>query len=503
MKAASKHSLDRFQELVSKVRASTPLNLSETPAQKTQRLQTLRGDYAAFVEYYFPHYAAPGTTAAFQISAANAAKRNPHDRRVVQWARGHAKSTHFGMMIPLWLKAQNKPRLHTMVLVGKSEVAATRLLSDLQAELEANQRYIADFGAQIQQGAWEEGEFATRDGCFFKALGRGQSPRGIKNKQHRPDYICLDDVDDDEICQSEKRLEKLYDWCIEALLGTMHMGRGRFLVVGNKISKNSIVHKFEKNPAFKTTIVNALDKRGKPSWKEVFTLAEIQQHIQTLGYRASQKELFNNPIVAGSVFSNEWIRYEKPLPYHQYQGLIAYCDPSFKDGATADYKAIVVVGKTGRSLHILHAFVRKCSVNAMVQFFYDLHEKLDGKAICDYYMEANFIQDLLLEEFKTEGNTRGYQLPIRGDCRNKPNKYQRIEALSPLFERGLIALSSTQKDDADMMRLVEQLLAFGKGNRTHDDAPDALEGAVSILNIRHRTSNYKPRFGKRFPTKKY
>ena len=54
-----------------------------------------------------------------------------------------------GVFIPLWLKIQNERQFNTMVLVGKSEDSATRLLADLQQELAFNELYIRDFGCVL------------------------------------------------------------------------------------------------------------------------------------------------------------------------------------------------------------------------------------------------------------------------------------------------------------------------------------------------------------------
>jgi predicted phage terminase large subunit-like protein len=110
-------------------------------------------------------------------------------------------------------------------------------------------------------------------------------------------------------------------------------------------------------------------------------------------------------------------------------------------------------------------------------------------------MEANYIQDLFLDEFKTEGKSRGYQLAIRGDKRAKPDKFTRIENLSPLFERGVVLFSEKQKDSDDIKRCIEQFLAFEQGAKAHDDAPDAVEGAVWLLNRKDKVSEFSPVFG--------
>lgn len=90
---------------------------------------------------------------------------------------------------------------------------------------------------------------------------------------------------------------------------------------------------------------------------------------------------------------------------------------------------------------------------------------------------------------KRWGKKVGFQIAIRGDARKKPDKFQRIEALQPLFERGFVIFNEREKSHPGMMQLEEQLLMFEKGSRTHDDAPDALEGAVFLLNLRHKVVN--------------
>ena len=117
----------------------------------------------------------------------------------------------------------------------------------------------------------------------------------------------------------------------------------------------------------------------------------------------------------------------------------------------------------------------------MVAWHYDIMSYVNGRVPVFYYMEANFMQDLMLDEFKIVGNTLGLHIPIRGDNRKKPDKFARIEALQPLFERGLILFNEKEKESQGMKVLEEQLLLFERGSRIHDDAPDALEGAVDAL----------------------
>ncbi|MBP3353868.1 MAG: hypothetical protein J6L02_04365, partial [Bacteroidales bacterium] len=48
-----------------------------------------------------------------------------------------------------------------------------------------------------------------------------------------------------------------------------------------------------------------------------------------------------------------------------------------------------------------------------------------------------------------------------------------------------------------MKVLDEQLLMFQRGSKAHDDAPDALEGAIWMLKKQERSMAFTPRMGRR------
>ena len=186
--AEKKLAYEQWKERCKQVQSFTDTSLmrKETPFEKEKRIRRLQSNYAAFCEYYFPHFLQlrDKTTgevirtihnAPFHNQAALKVKTTPNLKAVFMWPRGHAKSTHMDIFTPLWLMFQAKRLINFMVVVGKSEDSAIRLLGDIQAELEYNQRIIADFGTQKNAGDWQEGEFKTKDGVKFLACGRSVS----------------------------------------------------------------------------------------------------------------------------------------------------------------------------------------------------------------------------------------------------------------------------------------------------------------------------------------
>lgn len=487
--------------------------IRETAVQKEQRIRRLQKDYAAFCEYYFPHFLqlrdkVTGEVirivhnAPFHNAAALKVKNTPNLRAVFKWPRGHAKSTHMDIFTPLWLMFQPKRLINFMVVVGKSEDSANRLLGDIQAELQYNKRIIADFGKQMSMGDWTEGEFTTKDGVHFLACGRGQSPRGLRKREARPDYIVIDDLDDDELCRNPRRVREMTDWVKEALFGALDVGRGRFIMVGNLISKTSVLADICKTKGVHVSEVKAVDGEGNPTWREKWTKEEARTYAEFVGYRAWEKEMMHNPIIEGTVFKQEWIKYAKHPAWREFDEFVLYIDPSWKSKKTNDTKAAKLWGKYKSQLWHLRAFVRKASVAELVRWCYDLYEwSLEKNISIRFMMEASFMQDIILDDFTIEGKQRGYQLPITGDKRKKPDKFQRVEAISPLWERGFVFYDISQKDDPDMQAGIAQTLAFEKGMSGNDDAPDADEGAIWQLQRTTRQESFQPMFSKRKTSK--
>lgn len=506
MTKEQKEAFERWKEHCREVQTLTAVSISiakETPVERDKRIKRLLSNYDEFCEYYFSHFLTlrDKTTgeviktihnAPFHSKAALKIRNTPNLKAVFKWPRGHAKSTHIGVFTPLWLIFQPKRLINFMITVGKSEDSATRLLGDLQAELEYNQKLIADFGEQKNLGSWLEGEFKTRGGAKFLAVGRGQSPRGLRDREARPDYIVIDDLDDDELCRNEKRVKDLTDWVKEALFGALDVGRGRFIMVGNLISKNSVLANIAASKGVHVSEIKAVDRDGNPVWSEKWTKEEAHAYKDFVGYRAWEKEMMHNPITDGTIFRHEWIRFKRMPKLEKYDMLVCYTDPSFKSATANDYKACRLWGKIGTELHLIDTYVRQDTVSGMVRWLYNLYERLPENVAVTFYMEANFMQDIILDEFATEGNLRGYQLPIIPDTRKKPEKIQRIEAVSPLWERGFVFYNEALKDSPDMEVGIEQTLALERGSRVHDDAPDADEGAIWYLQRNTRQETFKP-----------
>ena len=468
------------------VKSSTSHNASESKAEQKARVARLLKNYDQFFAYYFPYFAKVAT-APFHVRAARAIKRNPKVRGIFKMFRGAAKSTHLGMGVPIWLMVQDE--LKFMLLASNTDEAATDLIDSLRGQLAYNKRLQNDFGIEVGHGKWQEGRFTTNKGVTFRSIGLGQSPRGLRYNEHRPDYILVDDADTKERTKNPKRINEAVEWIFDDLMGTMDVGRERFVICNNVIHKHSIITQVEaqlhgkRNPDLYVMQVNAVDSKGRPTWPAKYTAQYWRDKEAGMPYRSFQREYMNNPIEEGSIFKKDWIKYEK-VPA-KLDHLLCYTDPSFKSGPTADYKASVLLGVVGTRVFLIDCFVRQASITDMVAWHYGLYEQYPT---AQFFIEANFIQDMLLDEYREMGNRLGYQLPMRPDKRKKPDKFQRVENISPFIERQFVVINKKIEGNRDWHRALEQLLAFEKGARAADDFPDALEGGLWLIQQHARIS---------------
>jgi len=486
------------------VQSSTSANIIENEADRSRRISRAKKDYNFFVNYYFAHYATD-PCADFHIREATKVKADPNFFGVWEWPREHAKSVHADIIVPLWLMIDGQ--LSGMVMIGKNNDDACDLLSDVQAELQFNEKFKADYGQQVKMGSWEDGDFTTSDGIQFLALGRGQSPRGIRNREKRPNYVVVDDLDDDEIVNNTDRVDRVIDWLLGSLYGAMDIRQSRFLMIGNRIHPKSILahvvgdvdNKPKRKGLHHSKVMATADGTftGPPVWPEKYTSAQLQQRFERMGYYMALREYFHKAIVKGKVFKAEWIHWGRVPALRDMDDIIAYFDPSYKPKTTNDFKAIKVWGKKGIKLYNIDAFCKQTTITEAIKWLFDFHESLPEDVVCEYWMEEVFLQDMFFEDFETEARLRGYYLPIRGDNRKKPDKNARIQAISPFWERGLVTYDIKQKNNYHMLTAIEQTLGFQKGAAIHDDGPDADEGAIWKLQRLSHMSEFPGKTGRR------
>ncbi|MGI6542957.1 MAG: phage terminase large subunit [Limnochordia bacterium] len=147
-------------------------------------------------------------------------------------------------------------------------------------------------------------------------------------------------------------------------------------------------------------------------------------------------------------------------------------DPSLGGSRTADYSAIVTVGRDVQTgfLYVIDAVIERLSPEALMDAIFRCYDRFNHVLIGFETVAFQKVLKLWLDE---RARKTGRYLPVAEVSQGGLSKEARITRLSPLVENGTIRFSRK------VQRLIEQLVHFPKGD--HDDGPDALEGAVDLF----------------------
>jgi predicted phage terminase large subunit-like protein len=450
-------------------------------AAKQARRARSRTDHFYFFETYLPHYFNE-PPAPFHHDLIAQVDRRPGIGEVVTPAvtaapRGFAKSTlvSFGYSLH---QIVHKLR-HFIILGSDTEDLASDLTGYLYLELLYNERLKCDFGELVRDN-WAVNDFVALNGVRLMARGRGQRLRGLKHKQHRPDLVVLDDMENDQNVRSPELVRKLLDWVTGAVYPALETD-GSLLWIGTILARKSAlyiaIHSEEEPYAnWRRTLYRAIQPDGAALWPDKFPLAVLAKQKAAMGTLAFNREKMNAPVNEGGVFQEQWLRYYDPMELAGKELVVSgFFDPSISTNESADYKAILTVGLDCKEMiyYVLDAYIRKNSLDEALRALFVRHQ--DWR----YWLlgiEDNLFQRLLMREVEQMGRERHITLPSRG-VTQKANKETRISRLSSWVERGQIRFCPG-RGDQDL--LIEQLLYF-PSKTVHDDGPDALEGAISLL----------------------
>ncbi len=487
MKQVNKIAYDSY---LSKIRFyksnGSAIDYNETPEQKQARIARAKRDFAFFCEYYLASYMTDPDTgkiiksAPFHIDIANKVKRNKRIKAWLKWGRAQAKSVIADVMIPLWLWIQDD--IHYMVVIGNNFDKAQILQADLRAEFDGNPRLIHDFGEQKTIGDWEKGYFKTRNGFVSKAIGMGQDVRGLRMKNIRPDYIVADDLEDKDTVRNPKKQDELANWLLTSVLPTMDGNRARFLIANNYFTPRMIASVLiELRPNWTVHQVDAYDSvTYEPAWKSKYTAEYWQEVEKEIGRIAALAEYCNRPHKEGKIFKSDMIVWQKSYPrLNQFHHIVGHWDVAYS--GKNDYNAVRVWGVYDGKFYYIASFVRQSKMAPAVQWMCDFQKSLPKTVTVHWQFESQFWNDAVRQVIEEVQAKNGVNLNIRKVDVQRKKKYDRILRLHPYFQNRKIIYPAKMKSDPDTQEGLEQLYGIEPGYKTHDDAPDADEQAISVL----------------------
>jgi len=483
MKQVDRNALKEWNAFCEDIKNATPVDTSMSDADIEKHRVYLEAHPIEWIQYFFPKYA-KYPFAPFHIKAIKRIIENPEWYEVLSWSRELAKST-ICMFIVMYLALTERKK--NVLLTSNNLDNAIRLLNPYRGNMEANGRIKAYYGEQMNLGNWTEGEFITKKGVAFRALGAGQSPRGSRNEEIRPDMEILDDFDTDEECRNPDIIEKKWKWFQEALYPTRSVSEPTLVLwCGNIIAKDCCITRAGEM-ADHWDIVNIRDKNGNSTWPEKNTEEHIDRALSKITTSSGQKEYYNNPVSEGKIFKNCTFGKIPALPKFKY--LVIYGDPAPGENKSkkSSTKSVWLLGKTGGKLYVIKGFIGRELNATFIDWYIQLLHWVASRVPVYCYMENNKLQDPFFKQVfqplvAKARKKQNITLNIKGDEERKTDKATRIESnLEPLDRDGLLIFNEDEKDNPHMKELIDQFKLFELTLPYPADGPDCIEGGNRII----------------------
>jgi predicted phage terminase large subunit-like protein len=449
------------------------------------RAEVCRKSHEWFFTVYFPHYikyaSAPFHEEFFALTEDESVKL-----LCCVAFRGSGKSTIFTTSYALWsiLGVQQKK---FAVIFCQTRGQAKQVMMNLRQELESNDLLKLDLGPfqEERDTEWGSGSLVfARSGARITVASVEQSIRGLRHREHRPDLIVCDDVEDLASTKTQEGRDKTYQWFTGEVIPA-GSANTKIIVVGNLLHDDSLLMRLKadiasekRNGVFREYPL--IDAKGMVLWPGKYPdAASIEEQKKVVGSESAWQREYLLRIITDDdqVIRPEWITYYDALPNDgiasDYRLTATGVDLAISEKESADYTAMVSAKVFGRGQN-LRIFILPNPVNERLDFpetvkrVTAISRALGNGSYSKLFIEdvgyqRSLIQQLRdenvpAEEFKTLGNDKRSRLTLTTNA---------IQSGRVLFPREGVSL------------LVRQLVGFGK--EKHDDLADAFSIVINKI----------------------
>ena len=446
-------------------------------------------DFWEFTTRYLPHYFTEPSPEFHKEIIALLEQGAPCT--AIAAPRGFAKSTLVSLAYSLWKIISGDRKF--VVVVSATDKLAADLVEFIKAELETNSLLAKDFGNYLVRAS-KKGDFTT-GGTRVLALGKKRALRGFRSRQHRPDLIILDDIEKDAEAYSPDRVQQTLDLILRGLLPSLDPQRGRLIVIGTILRERSaagIILRSDEEPFCQWAraiykAINVLeDGREQSLWEQRFPLEKLKGIRASMGGDAFETEYQNMPRQeASQVFVPQWFREEA---LDEKAPMAVFIDPAPDRVSKSDFKAALFIAKDGEKFGIIDAVLVQGKDSEFFARFAEVYRRYQPRILA-VGGEGNGFQQYFLKDLQQFLKDVGLPLSIKVS-KSSINKELRIARLASYFESGRLVFAPKTLSTAWGKTVVEQLVYFPQAH-VHDDAPDALAGAITLLEGLAKPSEFR------------
>jgi len=447
------------------------------------RRSACRQSHTLFFQIYLGHYMihppAPFHKELFAITENEEIKN-----AVIVAFRNSAKSTIMTLSYVLWSILGHQQKKFVLIL-GHTMNQAKMYLKNIKEELETNELLRKDLGPFREENEWQaQSIIIPKHNARIMVSSFQQSIRGLRYREHRPDLIIADDVEDLSSVATQEMRDKVSDWFTGEIIPAGEQST-RIIVIGNLLHDDCLVMRLKKyidkgkfNGVFKKYPL--INERGEITWPGKFPDMEAVQKAKddVMDEVTWQREMMLKIISKDSqVIHRDWIHYYDNLPTTQspdFKYIWTGVDLAISKKSYADYTAIVSaqIHGSGSDLKIYilpNPINEKLTFPETIDRIKHLHQISGNSAWNKIFVEANAYQASVSQHLQTENYpVEGVNVPANTD------KRYRLSCTSFLLKNKTILFP---KQGAE--KLISQMLGFGA--EKHDDLVDAFSMLVNKI----------------------
>ena len=453
--------------------------ISRMLADKKIRIATVRQSHYWFFHLYFAHYVVY-ETALFQKEFFRLTERKDLPILAVAAFRNSSKSTILNTSQTLWSIFNKEPKKF-ILLLSQTENKAQQHLTNIKKELENNELLKKDLGPfQEEKNQWGiQSLIISKFNAKIQAGSIGQSIRGIRHQQYRPDLIISDDIESLDSIRTDEGRKKTLDWFTGEVLPCGDRNT-KIIVIGNLLREGTVLDCLKQeitsgklNGVYREYPI--VDENNKPLWPGKFpTLKEIEIEKQkALKENSWQREFMLNPIEdRDRIIHPEYIHYYDKITSNpdDYRYTVISVDPAISESNHADFTGIITakVYGYGKDLKIyilpnpINKRINPLKIMETIKQIYSFSSKNNTVKI---FIESVGFQGIIAQQLNSE-NVPAQEIKIQGD------KETRLRLISNLIQEGKILFPEKGAE-----KLVNQVVDFGI--EKYDDLADALTLLVS------------------------
>ena len=436
--------------------------------EKKFKQEKIKNDFMAFVKEMWPEFI-EGRHHKEIAQKFNDIANGKIKRLIINMPPRHTKSEFASFLLPSWMVGR-KPDLKIIQTTHTTELAIR--FGRKAKTLMDSPEYKKVFDTRLREDSQAAGKWETEQGGEYYAAGVGSAITG-----RGADLLIIDDPHSEQDAMNPEALERAYDWYTSGPRQRLQPG-GAIVVVMTRWSlkdlTGALINSQKNLKADKWEMIEfpAIMPSGKPIWPEYWKREELEGVKASLSLGKWNAQWMQDPTSEeGSILKRDWWRnWDKPyIPPLKH--VIQSYDTAYSKKETADFSAITTWGifypdeDSAANLILLDSYKER------VEF-----PELRKEALRQY---RYWNPDTVIIEAKASGLPLTYELrkmgiPVINFTPSKgQDKHSRVNAVSPLFESGIIWAPT---DEQFAQEVIEECASFPYGD--NDDLVDSTTQAI-------------------------